>query len=57
MPAINWGRNHAPLRQRFGARIAVQDAAGDATYAEVLDTAAGLARSLIDGGAASTADA
>lgn len=50
MPAINWGRNHAVTRQRFGARIAVEDIGGAATYAEVFDRAAGLARRLIAAG-------
>lgn len=50
MPAINWGRHHASLRARFGPRIAVQDSQGDATYAEILDHAAGLARALITSG-------
>ena len=50
MPAINWGRHHASLRARFAPRIAVQDSQGDATYAEILDHAAGLARALIETG-------
>lgn len=50
MPAINWGTNHAILRQRFAARIAVHDAQGDASYAEILDRAAGLARRLLESG-------
>ena len=51
MPAINWARHHASLRARFGPRIAVQDAQGEATYTEILDRAAGLARALITAGA------
>ena len=50
MPAINWGRHHASLRARFGHRVAVQDAQGEATYAEILDRAAGLGRALITSG-------
>ncbi len=51
MPAINWGRHHQSLRARFGPRIAVQDAQGCATYAEIADHAAGLARALLQSGA------
>ncbi len=51
MPAINWARHHASLRARYAPRIAVQDSQGEATYAEILDHAAGLARALITSGA------
>lgn len=43
MPAVNWGRELATMRARFGGRVAVEDAAGAARYAEVIDRAAGLA--------------
>lgn len=50
MPAVNWGRELATMRARFGGRVAVEDAAGAASYAEVIDRAAGLARSLLAAG-------
>lgn len=50
MPAVNWGREMAVMRARFGGRVAVEDSAGAASYAEVLDRAAGLARSLVEAG-------
>ncbi len=50
MPAVNWGRELATMRARFGACVAVEDARGAASYAEVIDTAAGLARGLVEAG-------
>ncbi|MCW3474037.1 class I adenylate-forming enzyme family protein [Limobrevibacterium gyesilva] len=50
MPLINWGAVQATLVHRFGPRVAVRDAAGDATYAEVFAAAAGLGRRLIEAG-------
>jgi malonyl-CoA/methylmalonyl-CoA synthetase len=50
MPAVNWGRELATMRARFGGRVAVEDAAGAARYAEVIDRAAGLGRRLREAG-------
>ena len=43
MPALNWGRELATMRARFGGRVAVEDAEGAASFAEVIGRAAGLA--------------
>jgi acyl-CoA synthetase (AMP-forming)/AMP-acid ligase II len=50
VPAINWGRELATMRARFAGRVAVEDAQGSASYAEVIDRAAGLARALLGAG-------
>jgi len=49
-PPINWGAVQAALVQRFGGRVAVHDAAGTATYAEIFAAAAGIARRLLAAG-------
>ena len=50
MAAVNWGRELATMRARFGRRVAVEDSEGAASYAEVIDRAAGLARRLREAG-------
>ncbi len=52
MPNINWGAVHAALVNRFGARIAVRDAAGAVSYAQLFAAAAGIARHLLAVGVA-----
>lgn len=51
MPPINWAAIHASMLQRHGAQVAVSDAAGAATYAEVFAHAAGIADALLTAGA------
>ncbi len=46
-PPISWGAVQAALARRFGTRIAVADAAGEITYADLLAHAAGIARHLL----------
>jgi len=50
MPLIHWGTMQAALVQRFGARVAVRDEAGAATYCDIFAAAAGLGRRLLAAG-------
>lgn len=50
MPRINWARVHASMLSRFGARVAVRDVGGDATFAELFGLAAGVGVALLGEG-------
>jgi acyl-CoA synthetase (AMP-forming)/AMP-acid ligase II len=51
-PPIHWKSEFLPLAQRFGLRTAVTDLEGAVTYGELLGRAAGVARAILDLGAA-----